>query len=95
MSQINPFAGSIVQASSVQRQQATDKERQAQRNIDKRKDSGATGDRFEHSIESSEELAAIHDEQKDHPSKKRQQHQPHQDEEQEENDGESHLNLTA
>ena len=65
MSQINPFAGSIVQASSVQRQQATDREQKAQRNIDKRKDSGATGDRFEHSIESSEELTPIHDEQKD------------------------------
>jgi hypothetical protein len=96
MSQINPFAGSIVQASGVQRQMATDKERQAQRIIDKRKDSGATGDRFEHSIESSDEVAPIHDEQKDQPSKKRQQQHTQQDDEKSDDDnGEPHLDLTA
>jgi len=95
MSQINPFAGSIVQASGVQLQQAKDKDRQAQRTSDKRKDSGAGGDRFEHSVESPEEVAPIHDEQKEHPNKKRQQPHLHKDEESDDDTGESHLNLTA
>ena len=61
---------------------------------DKRKDSGAGADRFEHSVESSEEIAPIHDEQKDNPKKKRQSPHNHKDEESDD-DGESHLNLTA
>jgi hypothetical protein len=95
MSQINPFVGSILQASDVQRQQAEDKDHQAHRAADRRKDSGAAGDRYEHSVESSEEIAPIHDEEKDYPDQKRQQHAHHDDDSDDDQNEDEHLDLTA
>ena len=94
MSQINPFIGSAIQASDVQRAQATDKDRHLQRSQDLKKNAGLSGDRFEHAVESSEEIDPIHDEQKQDAKKKRQSHKhPNQDDSQTEEP--PRLDLTA
>ena len=59
MTQINPFVGSVVQASGVQRTQASEKDRQLRRVADLQKNAGLTGDRFEHAVESAEALDQI------------------------------------
>ena len=93
MTQINPFIGSAIQATGVQRAQSAEKDRQLRRAADLEKNAGLAGDRFEHAVESSEALQPVHDEQKNDPKKKRQQHKPEQ---QEASDGpEEHLDLTA
>ena len=93
MSQINPFVGSVVQTGSVQRSQATDKDRQLRRTSDLQKNAGLSGDRFEHAVESAEALDPIHDEQKNDSKKKRQQQKhPKRDDKQDEEPG---LDLTA
>jgi hypothetical protein len=92
MSQINPFIGSAVQATNVQRTQANEKDRQLQRATDLRKNSGLTGDRFEHAVESAEGIDPAHDEHKKDPKKKR----PQQKKDQPDSDDEQpRLNLTA
>ena len=72
MSQINPFIGSAIQATGVQRSQAAEKDQQLQRGADLKKNAGLSGDRFEHAVESAEAPDPIHDEQKQNPKKKRQ-----------------------
>ena len=71
MTQINPFVGSVVQASGVQRTQASEKDRQLRRAADLQKNSGLPGDRFEHAVESAEAVDPVHDERKKDPKKKR------------------------
>jgi len=93
MSQINPFIGSVVQASGVQRAQATEKDRQLRRSADVLKNSGLTKDQFEHAVESAEALDPAHDEHKDHPQKKRQSKK--QTKKPEAEDQEPRLDLTA
>jgi hypothetical protein len=93
MSQINPFIGSAIQATGVQRAQSAEKDRQLRRAADLQKNAGLSGDRFEHAVESSEALQPIHDEQKNDPKKKRPQHKPQKPEDPDE--PESHLDLTA
>jgi hypothetical protein len=93
MSQINPFVGSVLQAPGVQRSQASDKDRQLRRAADLEKNAGLSEDRFEHAVESSEEVDPIHDEQKQDPKKKRQPHkQPTEEQQANEEPG---LDLTA
>ena len=94
MSQISPFLGSAIQASDVQRAQATDKDRHLQHSQDLKKNAGLSGDRFEHAVESSEEIDPIHDEQKQDGKKKRQSNKhPHQDDSNDED--QPRLDLTA
>ena len=93
MSQINPFIGSAIQATGVQRAQSAEKDRQLRRAADLQKNAGLSGDRFEHAVESSEALQPIHDEQKNDPKKKRPQHKPQKPKDPDE--PESHLDLTA
>ena len=71
MSQINPFIGSAIQATGVQRTQANEKDRQLRKSADLQKNAGLTGDRFEHAVESAESVDPAHDEQKKEPKKKR------------------------
>ena len=78
MTQINPFVGSVSQASGVQRQQSADKDRQLRRATDVQKNAGLSGDRFEHAVESAEAPQQIHDEQKNDAKKKRPQQKPPQ-----------------
>jgi len=92
MTQINPFVGSVVQATGVQRSQSAEKDRQLRRAADLQKNAGLTGDRFEHAVESSEALDPVHDEQKKDPKKKRQQKKKVQQQPDEQEPG---LDLTA
>jgi hypothetical protein len=72
----NPLAPSLAQSVAVTRQQSTDKSRQVRKAQIVRKDVGAASDEFEHQVESSEELAPIHDEQKKPGGKKSKQRKP-------------------
>ena len=78
MSQINPFIGSAIQATGVQRTQANDKDRQLRRTADLQKNAGLTEDRCEHAVESAEAVDPAHDESKEQPKKKNpRKKQPH------------------
>ena len=94
MSQISPFIGSSVQASDVQRTQAAQKDQQLQRSSDLKKNAGLSGDRFEHAVESSEEIDPVHDEQKQDPKKNRQSRK-HGQKDDSQNGSEPRLDLTA
>src|SRR5215203_5126078 len=76
MSQINPFIGSILQSTTVQRAQAAEKNGHVQRAQNRAKDSAATGDQFEHQVESSDALVSIHDEDPQHPQQRKPKHPP-------------------
>jgi|SRR5215210_3823355 len=67
MTQINPFIGSILQSTTVQRTQSAEKNAHVQRAQTRAKDSAASGDQFEHQVESSDALVSIHDEDPQHP----------------------------
>lgn len=76
MSQINPFIGSVIQSTAVQRTQSAERNAHVQRAQNRAKDSAATGDTFEHQVESSDALASIHDQDAQHPQQRRQKHRP-------------------
>jgi hypothetical protein len=96
MSQINPFTGSVLQAPQVQRQQASDKDKQLRRAVDQEKNSALQGDRLEHQVESAEELTEIHDQDTPDPRKRKKQSSEHQKDEGDADDaGESHIDLTG
>src|SRR5690349_17356388 len=102
MTQINPFAGSIVQSPQVQRTQAADKDQQARKTQDRTKDAGlGGGDTFEHQVESTDAPQPIHDEDERQNNPQHQQHRrsPKQSTESPEatveQDPPSHLDLTA
>jgi hypothetical protein len=92
MSQINPFTGSIVQAPNVQRTQAADKDRQLRRASDLAKNAALAGDQLQHEVESSEALTPTGDDQQRKPPKRK---NPHSNLPAEDDDGESHLDVTA
>ena len=71
MSQINPFIGSIIQSTTVQRTQSAERSTHVQRAQNRTKDSAATGDTFEHQVESSDALTSIHDEDPQHPQQRK------------------------
>ena len=71
MTQINPFIGSILQSTTVQRAQSAEKNAHVQRAQNRSKDSAATGDKFEHQVESSDALSSIHDEDPQHPQQRK------------------------
>jgi hypothetical protein len=76
MSQINPFIGSILQSTTVQRAQAAEKNGHVQRAQNRAKDSASTGDQFEHQVESSDAVVGIHDEDPQHPQQRKPKHPP-------------------
>ncbi len=76
MTQINPFAGSILQSTTVQRTQAAEKTGHVQRAQIRAKDSASTGDQFEHQVESSDGLGQVHDEDPKHPQQRKPKHPP-------------------
>lgn len=66
MDVVNPLTGNLAQSTSVvQRQQSALKSEQVRREQAVRKDAGASGDRFEHQVESAEETTPVHDEPDD------------------------------
>ncbi len=70
MMQVNPFVGSILQSTTVQRAQAAEKNSHVQRAQVRAKDSASTADQFEHQVESSAALTNIHDDAK-HPQQRK------------------------
>ena len=97
MNDLNPLAGSILQSTQVQQQQSADKTRQVRRQQTLGKNIAAPSDEYEHSVESSEQLAAIHeDDSKDQPQKRRSKAKhSNADDETVEPDGNAHIDLTA
>jgi hypothetical protein len=92
MTQINPFTGSVLQSTQVQRQEATQKDRQIRQRQNEAKVAGAHSDEFEHQVESSDAITPVHEEQKQQSQKKRQG--PHQNPKRDD-DADPHLDLTA
>jgi hypothetical protein len=60
----------------VQRAQSAERNTHVQRAQNRAKDSAATGDQFEHQVESSDALASIHDEDPQHPQQRKPKHPP-------------------
>ena len=75
MTQINPFVGSILQSTTVQRAQAAEKNSHVQRAQIRAKDSASNSDQFEHQVESSDALAPVHDDPQ-HPQHRKPKHAP-------------------
>lgn len=92
MSQINPFTGSILQSPQVQRQQATDKDRQVRRAVEQTKNAALADDRLDHQVESSEGLKPVDDEH--HPERRFKRNKRQQGKPTPGDDG-PHLDLTA
>jgi hypothetical protein len=94
MSQIDPFTASVLQSPYVQRQQASEKDRQARKAADQEKDAALADDQLEHQVESAEELTPIHEQEKQDRDFKRSRH-GHSADADEEDGEEPHLDLTA
>ncbi len=65
MSQINHFAGSVLQATQVQKQQETEKNRQVRRANALLKNIAVEDDRLEYQVESPEEIKPIREESRE------------------------------
>ena len=92
MTQINPFTGSVLQSTVVQRQQSTEITAQVRRQQDEQKATGARADGFEHPVESSDAVTPVHEEHKQQSQKKRQGSHENQ---KQSDDATDHLDLTA
>ncbi len=88
---IPPLASAAYGATQVQRQ--TEETIAQVRNAQERaKDAAAHADRYEHSVESADEVQAIHDEEThQQPKKNKPHHKPGKDDE----EADPHLDLTA
>ena len=93
MTQINPFTGSVLQSTQVQREQSTEKSAQVRRQQNDEKATGASGDKFDHQVESSDAVTPVHEEHKQQSQKKRQG--PHQNAKPSDEEPDPHLDLTA
>ena len=91
MTSINPFSGYVAQGSQVERTQAADKTRQVRRTQDLSKNVALQDDQLEHQVESSDAVAAVHDDQQPN----QQQQQPKKDPKDETSDEPPHLDITA
>ena len=91
---IPPLASGVVGASAMQRQ-AEEKIAQVKQAQNRAKETAATGDRFEHAVESSEAVQGIHDE--DERSRQQQKKNPRRRPPSVETpeDDETHLDLKA
>jgi hypothetical protein len=91
MTDFNPLAGAILGSAQAQQVLGTEKERQVRRAQIARKNVAASADKFEHQVESAEEIHPIDDgEQGRDPAKQNpQKHLPDQDE------TEPHIDVTA
>ena len=100
MTAINPFAAPLAQSSHVQHQQSAEKSKHIRRTQELSKDVALRDDQLEHQVESSEELAPIHDEDQEHPSQKRRRkragiYNPNAQDVSDGEEPETHLDLTA
>lgn len=71
MSEISPFIASVLQSPVVQKQQTAEKSAQLRRQQELRRNIAAEGDRYQHVVESPEEIKPIHDERDDDPTRQR------------------------
>lgn len=94
VTQINPFTGSVLQAPQAQRVQQAERAGLLQKAQDLKKNSALGGDRFEHQVEASEELSAIHDEEQRKQQKRRPPRQSGPADEPED-DAPPHIDVTA
>lgn len=97
MSDVNPFVSAILPSAQAQRQQSAERTNTVRRAQEMKKNSGQQGlDVFEHQVESSDGVAAVHEDDSRHdPQKKRgtkKQYTPPTDATDEEP---PHLDLTA
>lgn len=77
MDVVHPLAGNLAQSASiVQRQQSAGKAQQIRREQALRKDATVAGDRFDHTVESTDAASPAHDE---HPDQRRRQSHPEPD----------------
>jgi hypothetical protein len=95
MSQVNPLTGSIVQATQVQRAQSTDREQQVRRQQVRTKDTAAHGDQFEHTVESSDSVAAIHEQDHSNDQNSKRKHHQASDEPDPHEEDQPSLDVTA
>ena len=89
---INPLTGAPLQGGQLQEQQAADKARQVRRAQNAARNVASDGDRFEHQVESTEQLPVAGDRQNpqgDRRQKRKPSGQPPTA------DGDSHLDVTA
>ena len=96
MSLDNAFVASVLQTTLTQRQQADVKSARIRRAQTLRQNQAAESDRFEHTVESAEQLKAIHDERDEaRRQRKRAPHRPSPSPDAPATDDDSHLDLTA
>jgi len=95
MTQINPFIGSVLQSTHVQRLQAAEKDRQIRRQQDLEKNAALESDKLEHQVESAEQLNAIHDEESTNPRRKRRSRSGHGNPTRDSDSNDPHLDITA
>ncbi len=75
MTELNPLAGAILQSIQSQRDAGIEKERQIRREQILSKNVAAQDDRFEHQVESADQLPEVNDEERQqHEKQKRQSH---------------------
>lgn len=95
MSQINPFQNSILQAPMVQHEQSAEKVREVRRAAERTKNSALDEDQLEHQVESSEELAPVHEDQQHERRFKQSRHRDHKEDDSEDGDSPSHIDVKA
>jgi hypothetical protein len=102
MTYLNPLIAPVVQGTQAQRAAAAEKERQIARAQALAKDSAAGGDRFEHSVESADELKPVGDDASKGSEQQQQQSQRRRQDGSSDpadgddgNDGETHLDVKA
>jgi hypothetical protein len=95
MSQINPFINSILQAPSVQRAQAADKDRLIRRIHDVEKNAALEGDQQQHEVESAEAVSPVQDDQPRRPPLRKRPRRRSNETLPDEPDDESHIDVTA
>lgn len=96
MTYINPISGTAMAGAVQQNQLAADKTRQIRHQQKLQRNAAAATDQFEHAVENTEEVAAIHDEQRrERPQpdpKERHKHEPDEDPEAEDH---PHIDVTG
>jgi len=84
VTELNPLAGAILQSIQSQRDAGIEKERQIRREQILSKNVAAQDDRFEHQVESADQLPEVNDEERQAQEKQKRaprQNLPHDDDE--------------
>ena len=95
MTYVNPLTGATLQSGQVQEQLSAAKARQVRRAQTVARNVAAEGDTFEHQVESTEELSAIHDEQQSKQQSDAHQHPQGRRKDGAPDGGDHHLDVKA